>query len=407
MKRLFAILIVIVFLFAAGCQPVSIADAKVDDSGELILYMSDGTSINAGVVKGEDGKDGKNGTDGLNGVDGKDGADGQNGVGIAKAAVNDSGDLMIRLTDDTLINAGQVAGKNGKDGRDGADGRDGRDGIDGVDGKDGRDGADGRDGRDGIDGVDGKDGRDGADGRDGRDGIDRVDGKDGKDAVDHTLTSTSLFSADIQTYDANNDNDFIYEDNDSTHLKKYTGNSTHVSIQSGVTTIGAGAFSGNTSIVSVEIPDTVLSIEAEAFKDCTALESVILPKSSLEIGVSAFENSGLSSVVHLYDRSTINQNAFANTKISAVVVNDPTGNSAKIMSNAFANCLSLRRVWLISSNTIFTLSENIFSGCGSIEIYSPLFFPTIYSNMYDAAYLGLKEGSTVAYSQGDDSSAPK
>ena len=380
MKRLFAILIVIVFLFAAGCQPVSIADAKVDDSGELILYMSDGTSINAGVVKGEDGKDGKNGTDGLNGVDGKDGADGQNGVGIAKAAVNDSGDLMIRLTDDTLINAGQVAGKNGKDGRDGADGRDGRDGIDGVDGKDGRDGADGRDGRDGI---------------------------DGKDAIDHTLTSTSLFSADIQTYDANNDNDFIYEDNDSTHLKKYTGNSTHVSIQSGVTTIGAGAFSGNTSIVSVEIPDTVLSIEAEAFKDCTALESVILPKSSLEIGVSAFENSGLSSVVHLYDRSTINQNAFANTKISAVVVNDPTGNSAKIMSNAFANCPSLRRVWLISSNTIFTLSENIFSGCGSIEIYSPSFFPTIYSNMYDAAYLGLKEGSTVAYSQGDDSSAPK
>ena len=223
MKRLFAILIVIVFLFAAGCQPVSIADAKVVDSGELILYMSDGTSINAGVVKGEDGKDGKNGTDGLNGVDGKDGADGQNGVGIAKAAVNDSGDLMIRLTDDTLINAGQVAGKNGKDGRDGADGRDGRDGIDGVDGKDGRD------------------------------GIDRVDGKDGKDAIDHTLTSTSLFSADIQTYDANNDNDFIYEDNDSTHLKKYTGNSTHVSIQSGVTTIGAGAFSGNTSIVSVEI----------------------------------------------------------------------------------------------------------------------------------------------------------
>lgn len=365
MKRLFAILIVIVFLFAAGCQPVSIADAKVVDSGELILYMSDGTSINAGVVKGEDGKDGKNGTDGLNGVDGKDGADGQNGVGIAKAAVNDSGDLMIRLTDDTLINAGQVAGKNGKDGRDGADGRDGRDGIDGV------------------------------------------DGKDGKDAIDHTLTSTSLFSADIQTYDANNDNDFIYEDNDSTHLKKYTGNSTHVSIQSGVTTIGAGAFSGNTSIVSVEIPDTVLSIEAEAFKDCTALESVILPKSSLEIGVSAFENSGLSSVVHLYDRSTINQNAFANTKISAVVVNDPTGNSAKIMSNAFANCPSLRRVWLISSNTIFTLSENIFSGCGSIEIYSPSFFPTIYASMYNAAYLGLKEGSTVAYSQGDDSSAPK
>ena len=383
MKRLFAILIVIVFLFAAGCQPVSIADAKVDDSGELILYMSDGTSINAGVVKGEDGKDGKNGTDGLNGVDGKDGADGQNGVGIAKAAVNDSGDLMIRLTDDTLINAGQVAGKNGKDGRDGADGRDGRDGIDGVDGKDG------------------------ADGRDGRDGIDGVDGKDGQDAIDHILTSTSLFSADIQTYDASNDNDFIYEDNDSTHLKEYTGNSSHVSIQSGVTTIGAGAFSGNTSIVSVEIPDTVLSIEAEAFKDCTVLESVILPKSSLEIGVSAFENSGLSSVVHLYDRSTINQNAFANTKISAVVVNDPTGNSAKIMSNAFANCPSLRRVWLISSNTIFTLSENIFSGCGSIEIYSPSFFPTIYSNMYDAAYLGLKEGSTVAYLQGDDSSAPK
>ena len=74
---------------------------------------------------GKDGINGKNGKDGKNGADGKDGKNGKDGIGIRKTQVNDAGDLIILLTDNTMINAGHVkgaGGTNGYNGRDGADG---------------------------------------------------------------------------------------------------------------------------------------------------------------------------------------------------------------------------------------------------------------------------------------------
>lgn len=68
---------------------------------------------------GRDGKDGKDGKNGLNGKDGKDGINGLNGrngsdgVGVLNAAVNDKGDLIIKLTNNKVINAGHVKGQNG------------------------------------------------------------------------------------------------------------------------------------------------------------------------------------------------------------------------------------------------------------------------------------------------------
>ncbi len=41
-----------------------------------------------------------------------------------------------------------------------------------------------------------------------------------------------------------------------------------------VTGIGAGAFMGNTTIVSVSLPDTVTELGAQAFKNCTSLKDV-------------------------------------------------------------------------------------------------------------------------------------
>ena len=172
MNRLLATLLALALTLAllAGCAapatPASIVDAKIDENGNLILFMSSGTTINAGEVRGEDG------------------------VSVAGAIVDGEGNLQISLSDDTVIHAGHVRGADGQDGadgRDGADGQDGRDGRDGVDGKDGRDGIDGKDGADGRDGTDGRDGangKDGADGLNGQDGKDGQDGQDGQDGED-------------------------------------------------------------------------------------------------------------------------------------------------------------------------------------------------------------------------------
>ena len=59
-------------------------------------------------TNGVDGKDGANGQDGKDGVNGQDGVDGKDGNGVKSAAINDKGELIITLDDGTVINAGQV-----------------------------------------------------------------------------------------------------------------------------------------------------------------------------------------------------------------------------------------------------------------------------------------------------------
>ena len=49
------------------------------------------------------------------------------------------------------------------------------------------------------------------------------------------------------------------------------------------------AFAGNTSLVSVKIPDGVTAIGDYAFAGCTSLQDVILPVGLTEIGAHAFD----------------------------------------------------------------------------------------------------------------------
>ena len=68
--------------------------------------------------KGADGKDGINGKDGKNGVDGQDGKDGTNGAdgrGITNTEINANGELILTYSDGTTKNAGVVKGKDGTD----------------------------------------------------------------------------------------------------------------------------------------------------------------------------------------------------------------------------------------------------------------------------------------------------
>lgn len=60
------------------------------------------------AVKGEDGR---NGSDGKNGADGKNGVDGKDGVGVADVFVDPEGNLIVVLTDKTTLNAGYVGGE--------------------------------------------------------------------------------------------------------------------------------------------------------------------------------------------------------------------------------------------------------------------------------------------------------
>ena len=111
-----------------GAAGVGIKDAVVDENGNLIITLTDGTVYNLGNVtgaKGDKGDAGKDGQDGQNGQDGSNGSNGLNGTGIQSAHIDADGNLIITFTDGVVTNLGKIVGTDGKDGKDGADGKDG------------------------------------------------------------------------------------------------------------------------------------------------------------------------------------------------------------------------------------------------------------------------------------------
>ena len=99
--------------------------ASFNSAGQLILTLSDGTTLNIGgglALKGADGVNGSNGANGKDGRDGKDGKDGTNGkdgVSVAGVSVNGEGELIISFSDGKAANVGKVVGTSGLNGKDG------------------------------------------------------------------------------------------------------------------------------------------------------------------------------------------------------------------------------------------------------------------------------------------------
>ena len=70
-----------------------------------------------------------------------------------------------------------------------------------------------------------------------------------------------------------------------------------VSIQNGVTGIGANAFYGCKGLTSVTMGSGVTNIGASAFEVCTGLTGIVLPGSVTSIGENAFSNcDGLTAI---------------------------------------------------------------------------------------------------------------
>ena len=89
-------------------------EARFDElNGIVDVKVRDITSGKDGIQgpkgdQGDRGFDGTNGKDGYNGKDGIDGVDGKDGVGVQDAYIDFDGSLIIKLTDGTEINVGEV-----------------------------------------------------------------------------------------------------------------------------------------------------------------------------------------------------------------------------------------------------------------------------------------------------------
>lgn len=151
-----------------------------------------------------------------------------------------------------------------------------------------------------------------------------------------------------------------------------------------VTVIGANAFNGNTSIVSVNIPDTVTKIDGGAFTGCTALTSVHLPSNLREIGEYAFRkcsslaNIKVPSTVTKVGLTAFGETAWMNAQPAGfVVVGDGvlvryTGTDADVIipdtvkhiANAFYYNSSVKTITV--SESVKTIGQYAFCACGKL-----------------------------------------
>lgn len=130
-------------------------------------------------------------------------------------------------------------------------------------------------------------------------------------------------------------------------LTEYKGSGGSVTVpskigSSSVTSIGSGAFSGNTSLISVSLPVGVKKIGQEAFADCTALTCVSLPSTLESVGAGAF-----------YGCSSFGS------------VNIPSGVTS-LGDDAFYGCSSLKTVTIPDSVT--SIGDGAFDGCDGVTV---------------------------------------
>ena len=121
------------------------------------------------------------------------------------------------------------------------------------------------------------------------------------------------------------------------HCKKLTQITIHAQLDS----IGKGAFRDCEGLTSIEIPKTVTSIGASAFSGCKGLSNIKIPETVVSIGGAAFNGcTGLTSI-----------------KIPATVTS--------IEEYTFNECSNLKNVEI--PQDVVSIGKCAFSGCGILE----------------------------------------
>ena len=149
-----------------------------------------------------------------------------------------------------------------------------------------------------------------------------------------------------------------------------------------VTSIGQSAFSNSSSLVSVNIPNSVTSIGRHAFYECSSLASVTIPNSVTSIGDAAFRYCySLASVTLPNSVTKIGSCTFEYCSSLASVT---IPNSVIYIEDwAFSGCSSLVSVTI--PNSVTKISNSVFSDCSSLVSVT---IPNSVKEIYNGAFNG-------------------
>ena len=220
------------------------------------------------------------------------------------------------------------------------------------------------------------------------------------------------FSSDLTLYAkwVNEDDGIPYTyvilEDGTVEIRSYTGHRRYITIPDYiegriVSSIGAGAFAGETRLREVNLPKYLVRIKDDAFYGCSNLISMTIPDTVTEIGEGAFmDNVRMSSVVFGENSQLkiIGASAFAGlSKLRSITL--PVSLEA-IGSSTFAQCYNLSSVTFAENSQLHTIGDFAFSFCTNLKTIT---LPASLTTMNGSAFYGATSMQAFAVQDGNNS----